>query len=679
MTAIARPAPVAEFRARFRRSDPHLWLAAGLVLPAWLVPIVAGDSVATIGVSVVYVLAEVALALPAARRRLGPQQHLVRLGAAVAFVAALSGVAAGGVDRPFTVLYLPIVAFAASMGWREAVIIGGLAVVALLAPIAISRDLVGIRAERALMFVSASVLLTFGTRRTIDALETQGRRLRGVLRRDRRRARQIAGIEAVGDVLAAHGPTPDSLDAVVSLLVSNFGYPFVSIYLREQGGVRLGAQRGYDEPIPWIDDTRGVVGRVVSSGRLAFLPDVATDSDYIAADRSVGSEICAPLVVDQRVFGVVNVESDLSHPLDPTDVATVRLVADRLAAAVALGADRAALAARADALSAIVAFARGLAETLDEPTLYARLAESVASVVPADVISVTVRKGDRYEIAAQSGAVEAPWVGIEIHPGEGMAGRAIAARALVSSDTFGRDSYPRAAAQYSTGAPPQLALGVPLLHDDLVVGAITLVRMDRGRVFTDLELETLGIVGAQAAVAVINAQLHAEVAESAVRDPLTGLFNRRHFDAAVARLFAARGRRGVVEPVAVVMFDLDNFGRVNKAHGHAVGDDVLRAFGALLASRFRRSDVVARYGGEEFVAILEGSTGEAAETVANEIRERFRDLRLLGVTGEPLGQSVSAGIAADSAAEAEPASLLATADVALAVAKRGGRDQVVRF
>jgi diguanylate cyclase (GGDEF)-like protein len=679
MTALLRPGHASGLRARVRTGDPHVRLAVGLAVPACLVPIVAGDNAASIGMGALYLLVQLVLGLAPARRVLGPWQHPVRLVVAVAFVVALTGVARGGLDRPFTALYLPIVALAASIGLFEAVVIGSLAVAAVLLPLLTSFDLAGVAAERALMMASASAVLTIGTRRTINILERQGERLRNVVRRDRRRARQIAGIEAVGDVLAANGPTTDSLDAVVSLLGSNFGYPYVSIYLRETDGLRLGAQLGYPAPLDRIPAGRGILGRVVASGELAFLADVSGDPDYIAGRAEVGSEICAPLLVDGRVFGVLNVESDLARPLDQTDVATVRLVADRLAAAVALGAGRAALEARANSLSALIAFSRGLAETLDEQALYERIARSVGSVVPADIAIVTVRRGARYVLSAQSGLDDAPWVGIEIMPGEGMAGRAIAARTIVSDDAYGPNDFPRQAPRDTGTRTRLLGVAVPLLHDDEVVGAVSLFRYEVDRTFTDLELETLGALGAHAAVAIINAQLHAEVAESAVRDPLTGLFNRRHFDAAVVRLFAARQRRGAEEPIAVVMFDLDQFGQVNKDHGHAFGDDVLRAFGALLASRFRRSDLVARYGGEEFVAVLEGSTADDAKAVAEEIRERFARLRLHGVTGEPLGQTVSAGVVGEGVGDADPQALFATVDVALSVAKRAGRNQVVRF
>ena len=127
-------------------------------------------------------------------------------------------------------------------------------------------------------------------------------------------------------------------------------------------------------------------------------------------------------------------------------------------------------------------------------------------------------------------------------------------------------------------------------------------------------MEGLQLLASSAALAVANAFLHAEVAELAVRDPLTGLYNRRHFDEALDRMLAAHRRERLTgwRPMSAIMFDLDRFGLFNKEHGHQVGDDVLSAFADVLTSRFRASDLVARLGGEEFIVVLDGADREEA-------------------------------------------------------------------
>ncbi len=143
------------------------------------------------------------------------------------------------------------------------------------------------------------------------------------------------------------------------------------------------------------------------------------------------------------------------------------------------------------------------------------------------------------------------------------------------------------------------------------------------------------MVGANIALAVTNAQLHAEVMEASIRDSLTGTFNRRHFEPSLHRMIAARRRLPLDErpPMAAILFDLDLFGTFNKAHGHQTGDAVLRAFGQLLLERFRTSDLVARYGGEEFVVILDGSDRAEAFRIAEEVRTAFAEQTFKGADG----------------------------------------------
>jgi diguanylate cyclase (GGDEF)-like protein len=116
---------------------------------------------------------------------------------------------------------------------------------------------------------------------------------------------------------------------------------------------------------------------------------------------------------------------------------------------------------------------------------------------------------------------------------------------------------------------------------------------------------------------------------------------------------------------------------VNKKFGHQIGDRVLRNFADTVRSRARASDLVARYGGEEFVVILENASRDDAMKIAEEVREAFAKLSVDTGTGDLLTTTVSAGCSSLEMWEVESSVLLERADVALAMAKAGGRDQVV--
>jgi diguanylate cyclase (GGDEF)-like protein/PAS domain S-box-containing protein len=170
-------------------------------------------------------------------------------------------------------------------------------------------------------------------------------------------------------------------------------------------------------------------------------------------------------------------------------------------------------------------------------------------------------------------------------------------------------------------------------------------------------------------------KLHAE--ELAWIDALTGIGNRRAFDQRLAAEWAlARQRR---HPLSLLMLDVDNFKSYNDAYGHQSGDECLRQIAQVIADCTRHSgDLAARYGGEEFAVVLRGADMALAEELAELIRAGVRELRLEH-RQSPIGQvTVSIGVSSTSRAEhAAAAALLASADEALYLAKRGGRNRVV--
>jgi diguanylate cyclase (GGDEF)-like protein len=258
-----------------------------------------------------------------------------------------------------------------------------------------------------------------------------------------------------------------------------------------------------------------------------------------------------------------------------------------------------------------------------------------------------------------------------------MAGRAITERQLIVDQNYERTRFPtgmREVAIERVGA-----VAVPLIHDDEVLGAVSLARTDPTRRFTPLELEVLPLVAHQAAVALRNAHLMTAIREASVRDPLTGLYNRRHFDASVERLIAARRRLPDEQrqPVSAILFDLDHFGALNKRHGHVAGDAVLRAFAVILRDRFRASDIVARFGGEEFVVVLDGASRDQAVAAAESVRRTLAERAIEAPAELAIRATVSAGCAALADGATSAAQLLEIADVGLAMAKQAGRNQVV--
>jgi two-component system, cell cycle response regulator len=163
--------------------------------------------------------------------------------------------------------------------------------------------------------------------------------------------------------------------------------------------------------------------------------------------------------------------------------------------------------------------------------------------------------------------------------------------------------------------------------------------------------------------------------ESSTRDALTGVYNRKHFEERLAAEIAYALRHGA--DVALVLFDIDHFKRVNDQHGHQIGDAVLRHLTAAAVRHLRTEDVLARFGGEEFAVILRGETELGAGLVAERLRAQVAALPAV-VEGRRIAVTISAGCASlEGCRDQSVEELIAAADRRLYRAKDAGRNRIV--
>lgn len=190
----------------------------------------------------------------------------------------------------------------------------------------------------------------------------------------------------------------------------------------------------------------------------------------------------------------------------------------------------------------------------------------------------------------------------------------------------------------------------------------------------DLDLDLARTAAGRIALALDNIQLRAILRMQSIRDPLTGLFNRRYMEESLERELRRADRLGL--PVAVIAIDLDRFKDINDTLGHDAGDTMLAAFGAFLSTHVRREDIACRYGGEEFVLILPGAGGDVATSRAEQLREACRHVTAphRGTTLGPVTMSMGVAVHPEHGTSGE--TLLHAADRALYLAKQRGRDHV---
>ena len=192
------------------------------------------------------------------------------------------------------------------------------------------------------------------------------------------------------------------------------------------------------------------------------------------------------------------------------------------------------------------------------------------------------------------------------------------------------------------------------------------------------EREQLMVTAAEyLGLALVNLRLRMALQQQSIRDPLTGLFNRRFLEETLTREIRRAQRNHTA--VSVLMLDIDHFKMFNDRYGHAAGDIVLREFGGVLNDSIRGADVAARYGGEEFTVLLSETSAADAQKKAQKLLDRVKALRLAfnGIDVGVISMSIGIAVCPDHGEHVED--LLRAADAALYAAKQAGRDRVEMF
>jgi len=172
-----------------------------------------------------------------------------------------------------------------------------------------------------------------------------------------------------------------------------------------------------------------------------------------------------------------------------------------------------------------------------------------------------------------------------------------------------------------------------------------------------------------------NLKLRSTLRQQSIRDPLTGMYNRRYMEETLEREVLRATRNN--ENVGVIMLDIDHFKDFNDTFGHQAGDILLQSLGHFFLSHVRGEDVACRYGGEEFILLLPGSNIEETRDRAEEMREKV-NLLSVDFKGQALGKiTLSFGVSVFPNHGTSPDILIQTADQALYRAKSEGRNRVV--
>jgi diguanylate cyclase (GGDEF)-like protein/PAS domain S-box-containing protein len=354
-----------------------------------------------------------------------------------------------------------------------------------------------------------------------------------------------------------------------------------------------------------------------------------------------------------------------------------------------------ALSKRSDQIATLNRVMRLLSSTLDITKVLDMILHEIQQVIPYDSASVWQCKDDSMEIIAAHGFTNSEeLIGTKyaLSSKDNPNTQVIRTRSpIIEGDLLTTYNTPREGAQ--SRYMNRGWMGVPMIIGDRVTGMLAFDK-NVPNFYTQEQSQFALAFAAQAAIAIENARLYTEaqkelgerieaekkllvlqreLEEQAIRDSLTGLYNRRFLDETISRELS-RAERDKYS-VSVVMLDLDHFKMFNDTYGHDVGDMMLKQLGKLLSSQVRAGDIACRFGGEEFVVVMPKASLSVAKQRANDWRSKFEQQELIH-NGEVLHATLSAGVAVYPLHGTSSEEIIRKADQAMYSAKAAGRNLV---
>jgi diguanylate cyclase (GGDEF)-like protein/PAS domain S-box-containing protein len=419
----------------------------------------------------------------------------------------------------------------------------------------------------------------------------------------------------------------------------------------------------------------GIAWQLVKTGR----PVLAADYSHLPNARKTWVEmgvkgfVGVPVIAGQQAIGGLGVYSFRFNAFTQRDLAVIESVAAQ--AAVAIQNARLFMAAqrRAEEAENLREATAAVTHALDLNQVLDRILIHLENVVPYDSATVFLLEDDSLKVQAGRGFKNPD--------------RLFDARFPIDNDLFieaartgqyvllSDAQYEPRFKKWGDSAHVRGWMGLPLVARGQVIGLLT-VDSSQPNAFVESDARLAQALANEAATAIGNAHLFAEVQRMAITDPLTGLFNRRQFFELARREFERSLRYGA--QVALMMLDIDNLKAVNDSHGHLAGDLLVDLVARSLESLLRRVDILSRYAGDEFIVLMPETNLAGAMSAAERVRELIA-LTPVAYNAVTLHTSTSIGVAELTPDCHTLETLVDRADQALYVSKRLGKNHVAAW
>ena len=364
-------------------------------------------------------------------------------------------------------------------------------------------------------------------------------------------------------------------------------------------GEYLEASMGREMPI----EEEGLIPAACQKQESISVEEVMDDERYLKGTPSPGSEFVVPLQVEGQLYGALDFESENKGAFNERDRELMEILGSQIAVALQ-GIERLQLYDdQRDKLRKLHEAVERLQQEESEEELAQTAVDVAEEMLDFELSAISFTEDDRLVPKANTADLD-PAETKEFEIGEGIAGKTVQKGETIWGDDL-RDFPEAKPSEESFRAFISAPIGE--------VGVLQIISKGVGS-FDKKDVELAEILAGHLNEEVQRIRLEQELRRQAIRDPLTGLYNRRYFNETLKKEVEKAERHS--RPVAFLMIDIDNFKEVNDRYSHQTGDDVLKQVAMVLQDNVRGADTVVRYGGDEFLIMMPDTDGESNRVVS---------------------------------------------------------------
>jgi|GEM_PF-172155 len=419
-----------------------------------------------------------------------------------------------------------------------------------------------------------------------------------------------------------------------------------------------------------------LVGWAALKGEGVFVKDVLADTRYKPKDSlnyHIKSDMCVPLIVQQKVIGVITLAVGHSKPsFNEEDLKLLTSIASQAAIAIYNTELYQKSEQKVRELTTLYEISRAIASTLNLENVLNLAMKMINQLMNTRRCSIIILGRDGKEINARvsQGLSEDILKQIKLDDAESILSHVLKTKQPILIKNI--DAEPAFKMSESGRYFTNSFMSVPLYIKEQIIGVINVTDKINGTQFTEDDLKLLITLANQIASDVDNARLY----EMAVTDGLTETFNHKYFQQHLEKDIERSKRYH--EELSILMIDIDHFKKCNDTYGHQEGNKILKKVTSILKASIREVDLLARYGGEEFAIILPCTPKSGAFEIAQRMREIIEKSEFC-LSNQQIRITVSIGIAAFPEDASLQFDLIRKSDISLYHAKKTGRNRVICY